>query len=703
MNAQTLQEPQKSSSSAMQTLQRQQTQPGTPVPALSTSRVTSPSVADDLDALLSKTLAEVASLPVTGVMNAQTLQEPQKSSSSAMQTLQRQQTQPGTPVPALSTSRVTSPSVADDLNALLSETLAEIETVAAPTPLVTQPEKSSYDIQEDLVGLATLPIAPSIGINLSETDIISSSQDINNILNQINQFFKRLLSQEESLPFWLEKESKTSFFSTYCPFAASYFLKTHLDKATPLQPHLNKDLILDWQQNYARCVSLLKRNNLEAYNKTDFPFTGQYGIHILSLQMINQQPELLTHIADLLKNPELLQAAMENLNKPGAMPAEIMEKEFQEKFQQFLQAEMEGLNKPGAIPAEMAEMIEKEFQEQFQPLVTFFHNLDQQLQEHPKERDLIDAWLKSEASKPDYQSPFFITKRTLNTGIKDTLLARAPHIYHALKALFENCSKELVALGLQQYIEEGPSPTYLTQEKKYLISQKEMLERTLTNCLSFFKNLDAVFQTLLPTTPEDLGSTRQKIEDWYEKMMAKQEYGFPFFFARQMLDDLIFYEGILDQTSLNEMSVLYPRCRDRLIALGLEKYTNENPLEAFSNITPAAVRTPAAAPKKGMSDTQRFENEIKFFRLLIVQDDKTVDQWLKDNSPKFDYPLLWGKKRFSILSSYRDSVNIEIRRNWRTCCETCLEKINTAVLRHHLDIEQIPADASPELRVFLSL
>ena len=67
--------------------------------------------------------SQIGSLPVTDVLNGNTLQGPEKSAADAMQTLQMQQTQPVI-VPTLSPSRVNT-SIADDLDALLEETLDE--------------------------------------------------------------------------------------------------------------------------------------------------------------------------------------------------------------------------------------------------------------------------------------------------------------------------------------------------------------------------------------------------------------------------------------------------------------------------------------------------------------------------------------------------------------------------------------------------
>jgi hypothetical protein len=126
--------------------------------------------------------------------------------------------------------------------------------------------------------------------------------------------------------------------------------------------------------------------------------------------------------------------------------------------------------------------------------------------------------------------------------------------------------------------------------------------------------------------------------------------------------------------------------------LGLNKYLGEVPF----NLTETAQNaTSSTVPKKSLSDTERFEREMTFFRGMIRQDDKAVLQWLKDNSPESDYPLLWAKKRMSQLSRFRGTVQMDLRREWKMCADTCLERVS-------VDLGQIPADASPELKAFLA-
>ena len=102
--------------------------------------------------------------------------------------------------------------------------------------------------------------------------------------------------------------------------------------------------------------------------------------------------------------------------------------------------------------------------------------------------------------------------------------------------------------------------------------------------------------------------------------------------------------------------------------------------------------------KKALSDTERLRNEVAFFKAMSVQEDSALDQWLKDTSPNFDYPLLWANKRFSQISRYRDTVDMNLRLDWNMCADTCLERIKHAGLNHHLDI---PENASPELLAFI--
>ena len=85
--------------------------------------------------------------------------------------------------------------------------------------------------------------------------------------------------------------------------------------------------------------------------------------------------------------------------------------------------------------------------------------------------------------------------------------------------------------------------------------------------------------------------------------------------------------------------------------------------------------------KKTLSDTGRFKNEIEFFRAMIQQNDDALDQWLKETSPNFDYPLLWANKRLFQLSHFRDKVDMDLRQDWSMCADACLEKVKHAGLK----------------------
>jgi hypothetical protein len=230
------------------------------------------------------------------------------------------------------------------------------------------------------------------------------------------------------------------------------------------------------------------------------------------------------------------------------------------------------------------------------------------------------------------------------------------------------------------------------------IRHKENFQDMLSKSLSVLRPLSTELKKLT-LAPEARDANRRAIESWITSCKAAGTYFPPFAAGQDLCQYLPAFDGILDGGQLRELNVLLPFCREQLLDLGLKTYVEEIPSLAQISTTAAPAAAAAVAPKKALSDKERFKMELAFFREMIKIDDKAVDQWLKDNSPKLDYPLLWAKKRMSQLSQFRDTVDMDLRRDWRMCAETCLERVPNSA---HVDIRQIPADASPELRTFLA-
>jgi hypothetical protein len=252
--------------------------------------------------------------------------------------------------------------------------------------------------------------------------------------------------------------------------------------------------------------------------------------------------------------------------------------------------------------------------------------------------------------------------------------------------LSTSCCQQLAALGLEDFIQEKPSSALIAQKRLEMMADKAQITEMLTEALyTFLRPLSEKLKAL-PTGPEAFNGNRQVIEN----ILKKFDHAVTFPAAFTLHEALIFMEEVVDKALLTEFSQLYSFCRGQIIELGLKEYLHEGPVEVTRTVTPIA-----ADPKKALIDIKQFTNELKFFRLMIAQKDADLDAWLKENNPKFDYPLLWGKKRISNISGYRDSVSPDLRSAWVTCCQTCLEKVK-------VDLVNIPEDASPELRAFLN-
>ncbi len=723
-------------------------------------------------------LPNIGSLAVTGVISGEVLQGTQRSSDDAMQTLQRQQTQP-TIVPTLSPSRANT-WVADDLDALLDETLEEfnmslepsssssVQPAAAPSIAPAAIELSFHEIEELLVSIICFQYAEAlVPANLQKSFDEDIGQFFNRCIRPINLFFKSLLAQSANPGPWLESEGTTSFFGNIHPFGASCFLMEHLDKAKPIHPYLNQALLTEWKDNYQQCVLLLKRNRLDRYNETEFPISEKFKPTISMAQMADEQcqdPQTAELVREQMssfakdpegmidklqpQNPELAEMMRAQMKALRSDPQGMLN-QMQAQNSQLAEMMRAQMGTSGTNPAVLVKLIEP----QIQLLLAFFNDLDRVLQKHAKNAGDVEAWLKAEVAKSTYQHPFFlsmdISDRLASTELSSTEI---PPSIIEMKKLSGSCCERLKALGLQRYIEEAPPRKMMDSLRQAAMSQKGGFQDILSRSLSFLRPLSEELKKL-NLVPAARDANRQTIEGWITSCKSAGTYFPPFIVSRGLCLYMPAFEGILDEKQLRELNVLYPFCREQLLALGLKTHLTEmpSPIQLDATAAPAAsapnkamsdseqlakemtfleemikknditaeqclkdngmpeldlaqTAKPAAAsaPKKAMSDSERFKNELAFFRTMFKQDDKTVEQWLKDNSPKSDYPLLWAKKRMSQLSHFRDTVNMDLRREWRVCAETCLENIEGPALRHHMDIANIPADASAELRAFLA-
>ncbi|HUD01544.1 MAG TPA: hypothetical protein VMR37_04405, partial [Rhabdochlamydiaceae bacterium] len=219
----------------------------------------------------------VASLPVTGVLEREKLEGSQRSSSDAMEALQRQQTQPAAAAPVLSPSRISPAdnSVIDDIDDILSLTPSPAAPVPVPVPAAASgsapvkaeasPESAVFDLVAFCVDLTILEIEQKIsGDQMKEADLACLAKEVNRVVALINPFLTELLQKRTSLTAWLKQESRTLFFMIYQPLSAGYFLNKQLPKLPCLRPHLSKDLMAEFSTNYPRCALLLT-GDLEVY------------------------------------------------------------------------------------------------------------------------------------------------------------------------------------------------------------------------------------------------------------------------------------------------------------------------------------------------------------------------------------------------------------------------------------------------------
>ncbi len=649
------------------------------------------------------TLSSPRSPATTTVVATEKLQGPEQSSNATMQNFQKLQTQATAAAPPLA-NRVTT-KVVDDLDDLLSSTLAEMEdeektslspsspqSTPAAVPKQVHPDSSPpafeskaafYLLEKNLMALLVIPLQSSMPAAASkkiEEATKELGQDINRTIGFINLMFKSLLQASDSPSAWLEKESSTSFYQNYCPFATSHFLSKHLEKAKNIHPFLKAKLIAEWKENYQQCVLLLKQHKLDAYNKTEFPFSAHLQEKAMKLEQLSQNPVLFElfkqAVQPFISNPE---AAMQQLHEHDPELAERLGAQMKAHDPHAMQAEEERL-----------------FQSATQPVVSFFRDLELLLQAQPQDRVAIEGWLKTQALKQDYFSPFYFWKDLMHQlKLRGGSVENYPPFVVESNNLYENCCQQLIKLGLQEFLDESPSPALIAQYRAKVSRELEEHQRGLRSTLDILRPLCIALKEL-PANTQALESNRHRIEDWFDVYRAKKNYTLPFMCAKELFEFQAAVKGLLDPSEMQELIEIYPFCRDQLLALGLGKYLDEIPQME----SPEMERPAAAAPKKTLTDTERFEKELKFFLLMLKQTDKDLDQWLKDNSPAYDYPLLWANKRMPKRKDYSDKVSSAIRQQWTVCGDACIEKAkNTPLFRHYL--ERVPEDASPELLAFL--
>lgn len=703
IGSQALYGPEKSSDDAMLAWQRQQTQPA-PAAVLSPDRVTS--ILDDS----------------LNIINNLALYDPPISSAEAIQPQQAR------PAAASSSPARANTSVADDFDGLLDEALEEFKmspAAASPSPVpAAAPSLSSaqsdfdhQDIEELLVSLIGLQFAdlliPADSADLAR-DTINVGQSLNSTIGYINQFFKSLLAQSANPGPWLERESKTPFFCKTHPFGASCFLMTNLDRAAAIRPRLNQGLLAEWKDNYQQCVLLLKRRGLDRYNETEFPFSEQFKPAVSLAQTMGeslQNPQVVESMrqqfSSFIQDPE---AVMNQLQAQNPQAAEML----RQQMSAFAQDPQRMVNQLRSQNPQLAELLRTQMgaigsnsssmeaiiQPQVQPVISFFKELDLVMQRHGNDTGAVEAWLKAEAAKSTYPHPFFTTsdifKRVSMLGLTEKDF---PASITMLKVFYDGCCRRLTALGLQRYVNEAAPKQSMDKLRKEAVREKDSFQLALSKSLSVLRPLSAELKKLT-LVPAALDANRQTIEGWITRCKAAGTYYPPFIVCQDLCQYRPAFEGILDGEQLRELDILMPFCREQLIALGLNAYLQEISLLVGSTAKPAATAAPA--PKRVLSNKERFEKELAFFRVMIRQDDKAVDRWLKDNSLESDYPLLWAKKRMSQLSQFRDTVDIDLRRDWRMCAETCLEKVEGPALHSHANLGQIPENASPELKAFIT-
>jgi hypothetical protein len=190
----------------------------------------------------------------------------------------------------------------------------------------------------------------------------------------------------------------------------------------------------------------------------------------------------------------------------------------------------------------------------------------------------------------------------------------------------------------------------------------------------------------LPTQSKE--AQCQAIEAWFAQFKTRHLlYNNPFHYAPSLIFIIEFLTDILNYDDRKDLVLMHEYCLKKLRELKLSKYLEERP----ADLTP-----------EQRTLRNQMINEIWFFRALCDQAPiEVLVAWLQENSPKADYPLLWGQQRLLHLERYSDGIDPIILKAWKHDFTECQIRLAANHLQSHLHIDEIPAYASPELRSFL--
>ncbi|HEX4839846.1 MAG TPA: hypothetical protein VFU89_05345 [Rhabdochlamydiaceae bacterium] len=474
----------------------------------------------------------------SGVVSSAALDRGKKASDEAMQDLQRQQTRPAA-APALSHDRV---SIIDNFNSSSSSaaapslpdfdypwTFPEVEQMLMTTIVFVQSNR--------LLSGTQLKESVNVGPTLANT--------LAPVIKCLNRFFEFLLAQSINPGNWIDRVSQTSFLDIMHPFGTSSFLIEHLDQDKVVAPYLDQSLITKWKKNYEQSVLMLQEQKLDRYNETQFPFSelNKTGLSEMKKVMQNQPTrELIEQKAvDFAENPDIALSKLQTENP--LLAAE-------------LRTAMNG-NRYGAI-----------VEPQLQSTISFFKELEQVLQKHPKDTPAIETWLKEHTFKPMYQNPFYIWKKLSKFSSIIPSTENELRLKIALLLITsKSCCDRLNDLGLQSYLNACPSKKDINEYRQVALQQKDHLLINISCSLPIFRTLSAELKKLNLVTTE-AEANRKTIAGW---MTAYQnfEYFYLFVFCDQLSEFGSALDGVIFLEQLAEFKELYTFCRDRLTTLGL--------------------------------------------------------------------------------------------------------------------------------------
>ncbi len=332
--------------------------------------------------------------------------------------------------------------------------------------------------------------------------------------------------------------------------------------------------------------------------------------------------------------------------------------------------------------------------------LNYLFSFYKELLKHRGNFKAIISFIDEQRRDPSYSAPFFLRDYFLiyQISLNEAGIKLDEKDLAEWEELDGQCDDLMSDPNLKDYLAEECPPQARQQMTETIHQTKKNMDREKENMKLMIKNNTLFFESLLSLLQQSPPNPSTLMSLLYPKNGNLPHITQIFSTSKMLKCFRRFMPEVLDKPPYSGYLTLYSECCQKLRAAGFIIPSVHN-LGKIATFTP-----PPAAPSrstKEISIVDRLTREVKFLQEMVTQEEKNLKEWLEKNNSSNDYPLLWAKKRLSKIKDYKE-VDSTIRNTWRYCLEACTEKLTTPELKLFIDTTQIPKDASPELRAFLT-